>query len=109
MGKYLNVIIAIVILVTVTAVCSNFFYRKGQENGWKLATQLVPLKKGEIYLCVEQTGAKGVSFLTTQEINKAVVDKRHNSRKLRLQLDLALEAMNLKEYNEKYHNGNDGT
>ena len=46
MGKYLNVIIAIVILVIVTVVCSTFFYKKGQENAWKLSQQLMPLHKG---------------------------------------------------------------
>jgi len=97
-----NTIIAILILVIVSAVCSTFFYKKGQKDAWQLSQQLVPLEKGEIYLCVERAGAKGLSYLTVQEISEAVVDNSHNSRKLRLQLDLALETMNRKEYNEKY-------
>ena len=101
MGKYLNVIIAIVILVIVTAVCSNFFYRKGQENSWAMAQQLVPLEKGEIYLCVEKADANGVSFLTVQEISQAANDESFNQRELRYRLNLALKAMNLREYNEK--------
>ena len=79
MGKYLNVIIAIVILVIVTAVCSNFFYRKGQENSWAMAQQLVPLSEGEIYLCVEKTDTNGVSFLTVQEISKAAKNTTTNT------------------------------
>ena len=102
MGKYLNVIIAIVILVIVTAVCSNFFYKKGQEDTWKVAQQLLPLKKGEIYLCVERAGANGVTFLTVQEISEAANDKSFNQRELRYRLNLALKAMNLREYNEKH-------
>ena len=66
MGKHLNIIISIVILVIVTTVCSNFFYRKGQENSWQMAQQLFPLVKDEIYLCVEKTDVNGVSFLTVQ-------------------------------------------
>ena len=105
MGKYLNVIIPIVILVIVTAVCSNFFYRKGQENSWAMAKQLVPLEKGELYLCVEKTDVNGVSFLTVQEISKAARDKSIDQRELRFRLNLALNGTNLKEYNNKYRGG----
>ena len=101
MGKYLNVIITIVILVIVTAVCSNFFYKKGQENAWETAKQLVPLSEGEIYLCVEKTDANGVSFLTVQEISEATKDKSHNQRKLRYRLNLALVDLNVRQYKEK--------
>jgi hypothetical protein len=103
MGKYLNIIIAIVILVIVTAVCSNFFYKKGQESTWEVAQQLVPLEKGEIYLCVEKTDVNGVKFLTVQEISNAVKDNSHNQRELRFRLNLALKTMNIKEYYEKNH------
>ena len=105
MGKYLNVIIPIVILVIVTAVCSNFFYRKGQENSWEMAKQLVPLKKGELYLCVEKTDANEVNFLTVQEISQAARDKSIDQRELRFRLNLALNGTNLKEYNNKYRGG----
>ena len=108
MGKYLNVIIAIVILVIVTAVCSNFFYRKGQEKSWEMAQQLVPLEKDELYLCVEKTDVNGVSFLTVQEISKATKDKSIDQRELRFRLSLALNKTNLKEYNKKYRSGNKG-
>ena len=108
MGKYLNVIIAIVILVIITAVCSNFFYKKGQENSWKIAQQLVPLEKGELYLCVEKTDANGVSFLTVQEISNAAKDKSIDQRELRFRLNLALNGTNLKEYNSKYRSGKKG-
>ena len=103
MGKYLNVIISIVILVIVTAVCSNFFYKKGQESAWEVAQQLVPLEKSEIYLCVEKTDVNGVKFLTVQEISNAVKDNSHNQRELRFRLNLALKTMNIKEYYEKNH------
>jgi len=105
MGKYLNIIISIVILVIVTAVCSNFFYRKGQENSWAMAQQLVPLSEGEIYLCVEKTDTNGVSFLTVQEISKAAKNKSIDQRELRFRLNLALNGTNLKEYNNKYRGG----
>ena len=105
MGKYLNVIISIVILVIVTAVCSNFFYKKGQESAWEVAQQLVPLEKGEIYLCVEKTDVNGVSFLTVQEISEATKDKNIDQRELRFRLNLALNGTNLKEYNKKYRGG----
>ena len=101
MGKYLNVIIAIVILIIVTAVCSNYFYKKGQESAWEVAQQLVPLEKGEIYLCVEKNDVNGVKFLTVQEISNAVKDNSHNQRELRFRLNLALKTMNIKEYYEK--------
>ena len=95
MGKYLNVIIAIVIFVIVTAVCSNFFYKKGQEDTWAAAQQLVPLEKGELYLCVEKTDVNGVSFLTVQEISEATKDKTIDQRELRFRLNLALNGTNL--------------
>jgi len=102
MGGLINNIIAILILIIVTAVCSTFFYKKGQENGWELAQQLVPLEKGEIYLCVEKTGAKGVKFLTVEEISKAVKSTENDQRDLRFRLNLALIGMDLKEYNAQY-------
>ena len=108
MGKHLNIIIAIVILVIVTAVCSNFFYKKGQEKAWKVAQQLVPLKKGELYLCVEKTDANGVSFLTVQEISEAAKDKSVNQKELRFRLNLARDGMNLQEYNDRYRSGKKG-
>lgn len=108
MAKYLNIIIAIVILIIITAVCSNFFYKKGQESGWETAQQLVPLKNGELYLCVEKTDANGVSFLTVQEISKAARDKNIDQRELRFRLNLALNGTNLKEYNDKYRGGKKG-
>ena len=80
----------------------GFFYKKGKKDAWQLSQQLVPLQKGEIYLCVERTGAKGVGYLTVQEIGEATRDERLDQRKLRYQLNLALKAMNLREYNEKY-------
>ena len=108
MGKYLNIIIAIVILIIVTAFCSNFFYKKGQEDTWAAAQQLVPLEKGELYLCVEKTDANGVSFLTVQEISNAAKDKSIDQRELRFRLNLALNGTNLKEYNSKYRGGKKG-
>src|SRR5210317_255437 len=102
MGNLTNNIIAILILVIVSAVCSTFFYKKGQKDAWELSQKLVPLEKGEIYLCVERAGAKGLSYLTVQEISQATRDERIDQRKLRYQLNLALKAMNLREYNEKY-------
>lgn len=108
MGGLINSILAIVILVIVTAVSSTFFYKKGQESGWELAQQLIPLKKGEIYLCVEETGAKGVPYLTVQEISKATKDSRHDQRELRFRLKLALNKTNLQEYNDKYRGGKQG-
>ena len=105
MDKYLNVIIAIVILVIVTAVCSNFFYKKGQENAWETAQQLVPLSEGEIYLCVEKADANGVSFLTVQEISEATKDKSLDQRTLRYRLNLALIDLNVRQYNEKKKDG----
>jgi hypothetical protein len=108
MGGLLNNIIAILILVIITAVCSTFFYKKGQENGWDLAQQLVPLKKGEIYLCVEETDANGVSFLTVQEISEATKSTEHDQRELRFRLNLALNKTSLQEYNDKYRGGKKG-
>jgi hypothetical protein len=108
MGKYLNSILAVLILIIVTAVCSTFFYKQGQEAGWELAQQLVPLEKGELYLCVEKTGAKGVSYLTVQEISAATKDKSLNQKELRFRLNLARDGMNLQEYNDQYRGGKKG-
>jgi hypothetical protein len=105
MGGYLNNIIAILILIIITAVCSTFFYKKGQENGWDLAKQLVPLEKGEIYLCVEETDANGVSFLTVKPAGKVTRDKNIDQRELRFRLNLALNGKTLQEYNDKYREG----
>jgi hypothetical protein len=105
MGKYLNFILATLILIIVTAVCSTFFYKKGQESSWKLAQQLVPLEKGELYLAVEKTDANGVSFLTVQEISKATKDRTVDQRELRFRLNLARDGMSLQEYNDKYRGG----
>jgi len=102
MGNLTNNIIAILILVIVSAVCSTFFYKKGQKDAWELSQQLVPLEKDEIYLCVERAGAKGVNYLTVQEISQATKDKNIDQRELRFRLNLALKAMNFREYNEKY-------
>ena len=92
--------------------CSTYFYKKGhkigQENTWKLAQQLVPLQKGEIYLCVERAGAKGVNYLTVQEVSDATKDKSIDQRELRFRLNLALNGTNLQEYNEKYRGGKKG-
>lgn len=108
MGGLLNNIIAILILIIVAAVCSTFFYKKGQESGWELAKQLVPVEKGEIYLCVERTDSKGVNYLTVEEISKATRNKDYNQRELRFRLNLALNGMNLQEYNNKYRDGKTG-
>ena len=108
MGKYLNSIIAVLILIIITAVCSTFFYKKGQENSWEVAKQLVPLKKGELYLCVEKTDVNGISFLTIQEISKATKDIANNQKELRFRLNLARDGMNLQEYNDKYRGGKKG-
>ena len=108
MGKYLNSILAVLILIIITAVCSNFFYKKGQESAWEVSKQLVPLEKGEIYLCVERAGAKGVSYLTVQEISKAVNDDSLEQKELRFRLKLALNGKNLQEYNDKYRGGKKG-
>jgi len=108
MGRHLNSIIALLILVIVTAVSSTYFYQKGQSDTWVLAQQLVPLEKGEIYLCVERTGAKGVNYLTIQEISEAAKDKSLNQKELRFRLSLALDGMNLQEYNNKFRDGKKG-
>lgn len=105
MGRYLNSILALLILIIVTAVCSTYFYKKGQADTWELAQQLVPLQKGEIYLCVERTGAKGVNYLTVQEISEAARDKSINQKELRFRLSLAFDGMNLQQYNDKYRGG----
>lgn len=108
MGNYLNGILAFLILVIVTAVCSTYFYKKGQADGWELAQQLVPLQKGELYLAVERSGAKGVGYLSVQEISEAIKDKSIDQRELRFRLNLALNGMNLQEYNDKYRGGKKG-
>jgi hypothetical protein len=108
MAKYLNFILAILILIIVTAVCSTFFYKKGQESAWELSQQLVPLEKGELYLGVEKTDANGVSFLTVQEISEATKDKSIDQRELRFRLNLALNGVSLQEYNDKYRGGKKG-
>jgi hypothetical protein len=108
MGRHLNGILALLILFIVTAVCSTYFYKKGQADTWELAQQLVPLEKGEIYVCVERTGAKGVNYLTVQEISEATKDSRLNQKELRFRLNLALDGMNLQQYNDKYRVGKKG-
>ena len=108
MGKYLNSILAVLILIIVTAVCSTFFYKRGQESTWNLAQQLVPLNKGDIYLCVEKTDVNGFSYLTVMEISEATKDKSLDQRELRFRLKLALNKMSLQEYNNKYRGGKKG-
>ncbi|MCK4507581.1 MAG: hypothetical protein KAU27_03500 [Desulfuromonadales bacterium] len=108
MGKYLNSIMAVLILIIVTAVCSTYFYKKGQKNAWDLSQQLMPLEKGEIYLCVKRTGANGVNYLTVQEISEATKDKNIDQRELRFRLNLALNGTNLNAYNAKYRGGKKG-
>jgi hypothetical protein len=108
MGNITNTVIALLILIIVSAVCSTFFYKKGQKDGWGLAQQLIPMEKGEVYLCVERTGAKGISYLTVQEISEAARDKTIDQRELRFRLSLALNGKSLKEYNEQYRGGKKG-
>ncbi len=108
MGKYLNSILVLLILVIIVVVCSNYFYIKGQENGWELAKLLVPLEKGEIYLAVEETDANGVSFLTVQPAGKVANDKNIDQRELRFRFKLALNGKTLQEYNDKYRDGKKG-
>ncbi len=108
MGNTTNTIIAILILIIVSAVCSTFFYKKGQKDAWELSQQLVPLKKGEIYLCVERAGAKGVNYLTVQEISQAARDKNVDQRELIFRLKLALNGKSLQEYNDMYRGGKKG-
>ena len=108
MGNLTNTIIAILILVIVSAVCSTFFYKKGQKDAWELSQQIVPLEKGEIYLCVERTGANGLGYLTVQEISQATRDKDVDQRELRFRLNLALNGISLQEYNDKYRGGKKG-
>ncbi len=102
MGKYLNVIIAIVILVIVTAVCSTFFYKQGQKNAWKLSQQLLSLEKDNIYLCVEETGGNGVNYLTVKELSAALKGKHISQQELKLRMKIALNGMSLQEYNQKF-------
>ena len=108
MGRHLNSILALLILVIVTAICSSYFYKKGQADTWVLAQQLVPLEKGEVYLCVERTGAKGVGYLTVETLSKATQDKSINQRELKFRINLALNGSNLQEYNDKYRAGKKG-
>ena len=108
MGNLLNAILAILILVIVSAVCSTYFYKKGQENGWALAQQLVPLDKGEIYLAVERSGAEGVPYMTVMKISEATQDTSIDQRELRFRLKLALNGQSLQEYNDKYRGGKKG-
>lgn len=108
MGNLINAIIALLILIIVSAVCSTFFYKKGQEQGWELAQQLVPLEKGELYLAVERTGAKGVTYLTVQQLSKAVKDRSNDQRELRFRMNLARDGVSLQEYNDKYRGGKKG-
>jgi hypothetical protein len=108
MDKYLNIILAILILIIVTAVCSTFFYKKGQENAWKLSQQLLSLNKGNIYLCVQKTDANGFNYLTVKEISKAINDDSIEQKELRFRLKLALNGKNLQEYNDKYRGGKKG-
>lgn len=108
MGKYLNFILAILILVIVTAVCSTFFYKKGQESAWQLSKQLIPLNKGDLYLCVEKTDGNGVSYLTVQEISEATTNRNVNQKELRFRLNLARDGMSLQEYNNRYRGGKQG-
>jgi hypothetical protein len=108
MGRHLNTILALFILVIVSAVCSTYFYQKGQSDTWLLAQQLVPLEKGEIYLCVERTGAKGVSYLTVQKLGEATKDSNNDQKELRFRLNLALDGLNLQEYNNRYRGGKKG-
>lgn len=105
MGKSWNIILEIGLVIFLIAVFSYFFYRKGQDDGWQLAQQLVPLKKGEIYYCIEQTGAKGVPYLTVVELGKAARDRSLDQKDLRFRLSLAQNNMTLKEYNDKYRPG----
>ena len=108
MGNLLNTIIAILILVIVSAVCSTYFYKKGQEDGWELAKQLIPLEKNELYVAVERTGAKGVPYLTVQQLSKAAKDRSLDQRELRFRMNLARDGVSLQEYNDKYRGGKKG-
>jgi hypothetical protein len=107
-GRYLNIVIALLILAIVAGVCSHYFYNKGKEEGWALARQLVPLRKGEIYLCVERSGDNGVPYLTVEEIGRAARDQRIDQKELRFRLNLALNNMSLQDYNDKYRQGKRG-
>ena len=77
MGKYLNIILVILILIIITVVSSTIFYKKGQEDSWEMAKQLVPLEKGEIFLCIEQTDANAfgrtILFQNGIDLRQAVV------------------------------------
>lgn len=108
MDKYLNIVLALLILIIVTAVCSTFFYKKGQKNAWELSQQLLSLNKGNIYLCVEKTDANGFNYLTVKEISKAINDDSIEQKELRFRLKLALNGKNLQEYNDKYRGGKKG-
>jgi hypothetical protein len=73
-----------------------------------MSRQLIPMEKGEIYLCVERAGAKGVTYLTVQEISQAARDKNIDQKELRFRLNLALNGISLQEYNDKYRGGKKG-
>jgi len=105
MGKSLNIVIAVCIVAVIVAVASTFFYRKGQEKGWQLAQQLIPLQKGELYYCVEETGDKGVPYLTVVELGKAARNKAYDQKDLRFRMSLAQNSLTLKEYDDKYRPG----
>ena len=108
MGNLINFILGLLILVIVTAVFSTYFYKQGQKQAWQIAQELVPMEKGEIYLCIEKTGAKGVSYLTVKEISEATKDSAIDQKELRFRLNLALNGMSLQEYNDKYRSGRKG-
>ena len=105
MGHLCNTIVAILILVIISAISSTDFYKQGQKDGWQKSQTLIPLEKGEIYLCVEKTDDRGVRFLSVQEISAAAKDKTIDQRELRFRLNLALNGMSLQEYNEKFRGG----
>lgn len=108
MGNLINAILVILIVAIVSGVSSTYFYKQGQEQAWELSKQLVPLEKGELYLCVERTGSKGVSYLTVQKLSEATKDKTLNRRELQFRLSLARDGISLQEYNNKYRDGKIG-
>jgi hypothetical protein len=108
MGNIFNTIIAILILIIVSAVCSTFFYKKGQESAWGLSKQLIPLEKNELYVAVEKKDANGVEFLTVQQLSEAAKDKNIDQRELRFRMNLAMDGVSLHEYQNKYKGGKKG-
>jgi hypothetical protein len=106
MSNLLNAIILFLIVVIVSAVCSTFFYKKGQESAWAVAEQLVPLEKDEIYLAVEKTDANGVEYLTVQEISQAIKTQGIAPKELKLRMKIALNGMSYKEFNQEFRGGN---